>query len=56
MGYGTTHVVFKPQDFIYKLIAVVPMPRANLAHGHHPNEWVVYFVKVPWPVAAIRTE
>jgi len=34
-----------PQDFIYKLITVVPMPRANLAHGHHPNEWAVYFVK-----------
>ena len=31
---GTTHVVFEPLDFIAKLAALVPRPRANLTRYH----------------------
>jgi len=31
---GTTHVIFKPLDFIAKLAALVPPPRANLTRYH----------------------
>lgn len=31
---GTTHVVFEPQDFMAKLAALVPKPRANLTRYH----------------------
>ncbi len=29
-GYGTTQVIFEPQDVISKLTALVPKPRVNL--------------------------
>ncbi len=29
-GYGTTHVIFEPLDFISKLASLVPKPRVNL--------------------------
>ena len=32
-------------DSLACTLTVVPMPRTNLAHGHHPNEWGLYFVK-----------
>jgi hypothetical protein len=32
---GTTHVIFEPLDFIGKLAALVPPPRANLTRFHH---------------------
>jgi hypothetical protein len=31
---GTTHVIFEPPDFIAKLAALVPPPRANLTRFH----------------------
>ena len=31
---GTTHVIFKPLDFIAKLAALVPKPRVNLTRFH----------------------
>ena len=31
---GTTHVIFEPLDFIAKLAALVPSPRANLTRYH----------------------
>ena len=31
---GTTHVVFEPLDFLAKLAAMVPKPRANLTRFH----------------------
>ena len=31
---GTTHVIFEPLDFIAKLAALVPRPRANLTRYH----------------------
>ncbi len=31
---GTTHVIFEPLDFITKLAALVPPPRANLTRFH----------------------
>ena len=31
---GTTHVVFKPLDFMAKLAALVPRPRTNLTRFH----------------------
>ena len=31
---GTTHVVFEPLDFLAKLAALVPRPRANLIRYH----------------------
>jgi hypothetical protein len=33
-GYGTTHVIFEPLDFIGKLAALVPKPRVNLTRFH----------------------
>jgi hypothetical protein len=33
-GYGTTHVIFEPLDFIARLAALVPKPRVNLTHFH----------------------
>jgi hypothetical protein len=33
-GYGTTHVIFEPLDFIARLAALVPKPRVNLARYH----------------------
>jgi len=44
-GSGTTHVIFEPLDFMARLAALVPKPRANLTrfHGvfagvpHQPN-------------------
>ena len=32
--YGTTHVMFEPEDFIARLIALVPKPRAHLTRYH----------------------
>ncbi len=45
LGSGTTHVIFEPLDFIARLVALIPRPRANLTrfHGvfvgvsHQPN-------------------
>jgi hypothetical protein len=31
---GTTHVIFEPLDFIARLVALVPKPRANLIRFH----------------------
>ena len=31
---GTTHVLFTPEDFIARLAALVPRPRANLTRYH----------------------
>ena len=31
---GTTHVLFEPLDFMAKLAALVPRPRANLVRYH----------------------
>ncbi len=31
---GTTHVLFEPQDFIARLAALVPRPRAHLIRYH----------------------
>ena len=31
---GTTHVIFEPLDFIARLAALVPKPRANLTRYH----------------------
>ena len=31
---GTTHVIFEPEDFIARLGALVPKPRANLTRYH----------------------
>ena len=33
-GYGTTHVIFEPLDFIARLAALIPRPRANLTRFH----------------------
>ena len=33
-GYGTTHVIFEPLDFIAWLAALVPEPRVNLTQFH----------------------
>ncbi len=33
-GYGTTHVIFEPLDFMARLGALVPRPRANLTRFH----------------------
>ncbi len=33
-GYGTTHVIFEPLDFMARLAALVPRPRANLTRFH----------------------
>ena len=38
---GTTHVLFEPLDFLARLAALVPKPRANLTRYHGvfaPNE------------------
>ena len=44
---GTTHVIFKPLDFISRLAALVPKPRVNLTRYHgvfapnsHHRAWV----------------
>jgi hypothetical protein len=31
---GTTHVIFKPLDFIARLVALVPRPGVNLTRFH----------------------
>jgi hypothetical protein len=31
---GTTHVIFEPEDFIARLVALVPIPRAHLTRYH----------------------
>jgi hypothetical protein len=31
---GTTHVIFEPEDFMARLVALVPKPRANLTRYH----------------------
>jgi hypothetical protein len=31
---GTTHVIFEPLDFIFRLAALVPKPRVNLSRFH----------------------
>jgi hypothetical protein len=31
---GTTHVIFEPEDFIARLVALVPKPRAHLSRYH----------------------
>ena len=33
-GYGTTHVIFEPLDFIAKLASLVPKPKVNLTRFH----------------------
>lgn len=33
---GTTHVIFEPLDFMYRLVALVPKPRVNLTRFHIP--------------------
>jgi hypothetical protein len=33
-GYGTTHAIFEPLDFLAKLAALVPKPRVNLTRFH----------------------
>jgi len=33
-GYGTTHVIFEPLDFMARLAAQVPKPRVNLTRFH----------------------
>jgi len=33
-GDGTTHILFTPQDFLARLAALVPRPRANLTRYH----------------------
>ena len=33
-GYGTTHVIFDPLDFIAKLASLVPKPKVNLTRFH----------------------
>ena len=33
-GYGTTHVIFEPPDFMARLAALIPRPRANLTRFH----------------------
>ena len=44
---GTTHVVFEPEDFLWRLAALVPSPRVNLtrfdgvfAPHHRPRTWI----------------
>jgi hypothetical protein len=32
--HGTTHVIFEPLDFIARLAALIPRPRANLTRFH----------------------
>jgi hypothetical protein len=29
---GTTHVIFEPLEFMARLAALIPVPRANLIH------------------------
>ena len=31
---GATHVIFEPEDFIARLVALVPKPRAHLTRYH----------------------
>jgi hypothetical protein len=31
---GTTHVIFEPEDFVARLAALVPKPRAHLTRYH----------------------
>ena len=31
---GTTHVIFEPEDFLARLVALVPKPRAQLTRYH----------------------
>lgn len=31
---GATHIIFKPQDFIARLAALLPTPRVNLTRFH----------------------
>jgi hypothetical protein len=31
---GTTHVIFEPEDFIARIVALVPKPRAHLTRDH----------------------
>jgi hypothetical protein len=31
---GTTHVIFEPLDFMARLAALIPRPRANLTRFH----------------------
>jgi len=38
---GTTHVIFEPEDFIARLAALVPKPRAHLTRYHG------VFVRIP---------
>ncbi len=33
-GSGTTHVIFEPLDFMARLAALIPRPRANLTRFH----------------------
>ena len=33
-GHGTTQVIFEPLDFIARLAALIPRPRANLTRFH----------------------
>ena len=36
---GTTHVLFEPLDFIARLAALLPKPRANLTRYHGVSEY-----------------
>ena len=33
-GYGTTHIIFEPLDFMARLATLMPQPRVNLARVH----------------------
>jgi hypothetical protein len=50
---GTTHVIFEPLDFMAKLAALVPKPRANLTryHGVLPPTASSVFLLLPLSAA-----
>jgi hypothetical protein len=35
---GTTHSLFEPLDFIYRLVALVPKPRVRLTRYNGPGD------------------
>ena len=58
-GDGTTHLRFTPEQFIEKLIALVPPPRANLARYHGvfaPNASLRSKVVIKKKTAAEKTK
>jgi hypothetical protein len=34
IGYGTTHAIFEPLDFIVRLAALIPEPRVSITCFH----------------------